>query len=618
MPSCLSFVSSSTGNIRINTQTASTPGTQVQAGDNVNLYFGNVMWSGEGEQFYLFLSQDGSTQLSSGTVYTPTFSVYDVADTTATHTTNSYQGVWVTGNNWVNGTIPTSTGLGNYYIKAIDQIDSSVAVTDTYITINPIIYNATLTISPASGPGGANVQFTGSGYPASANVTFLYSDPSFGIWNYWTTTTSDSTGKISLNAQIPDLKMSASAGDYTNGTSIISFRTEVNGVAYSYVDYTQFWRGLKQVGSQIAYTLFGNGTNLASSVNVKPGDSMLISGKWFSPGVVYVRFDGVAVVGTVTADEWRSAQVIGTTSASSIGSFSTQVTIPNAGEGEHYLAIEDPQTRVIVKVNVTAAIVPTPTTPTGNPVPTLVPTLDTSLPTPVIDFSCKSSANMNVFKVEINGKLLLNENPLPGSPVLISYSVTEGNTWESLTLVKTISDGQFSAIWQPDVTGNYLVKATFERTSTLNEATKVINLALTPDAEQNVITLTSNSTITQFAFNSASKELSFIAFGPSGTQGYVNIYIPKTILIDISELKAYVDNNEISFSTESQKDNWLISFSYSHSQHIITMTMNNVLRISNPHNDSLPQWVYNALPIALVSTMAATMSILKYRSKKSQ
>ena len=79
---------------------------------------------------------------------------------------------------------------------------------------------------------------------------------------------------------------------------------------------------------------------------------MSISGKWFHPGVVYVRFDGVTVVGTVTSAEWRNAQVIGTTTASSTGSFSTTVTIPTASGGEHYLSIEDTQTHIIIKVNV--------------------------------------------------------------------------------------------------------------------------------------------------------------------------------------------------------------------------------------------------------------------------
>jgi hypothetical protein len=112
------------------------------------------------------------------------------------------------------------------------------------------------------------------------------------------------------------------------------------------------------------------------------------------------------------------------------------------------------------------------------------------------------------------------------------------------------SHGSYKAIWNPDATGNYLIKATSDKTLTMNWASKIINLTLTPDSEHNVFTLTSNSTITQFTFNPDSKELRFIASGISGTKGFVNIYIPKTILSDISTLKAYIDGTATDFTSE--------------------------------------------------------------------
>ncbi len=212
---------------------------------------------------------------------------------------------------------------------------------------------------------------------------------------------------------------------------------------------------------------------------------------------------------------------------------------------------------------------------------------------------------------------MLNSNSVADSPILISYSVTGGNSWESLTLVKTLPDGSFKAIWNPDVTGNYLIKATSDKTSTMNGASKTINLALTPDPEHNVFTLTSNSTITQFAFNPDSKELRFIASGTSGTKGYVNIYIPKTILSDISTLKAYIDGNQTNFTSESQTDSWLISFTYLHSTHTITMAMGDVLEVSNTNTDSLPQWLLYVIPIAIVVVIAVVAVVFKSRAKKS-
>jgi hypothetical protein len=801
VPSFISSVSSSSGPIRINSKTASAPGQQVQAGGNVNLYFGNVVWSGM--QFYLFLSTDGSTQITTGNVYTPVFSVYDVANTTVPHVYNDdIGGHWIVGSNWVNGTIPSTQAIGNWYIKAIDEIASTVAVTDTYITVNPIIYDATLNILPSAGSGGVPITFTGQGYPIQSNVVLSYYDPSVDLWNFLTQTTSNASGQINVNSTVPDLRKSVGMGDCPETYNTISYRAEINGITYSYASYDQYARGLTKIGNATAYGLFGNGTNLVSSVrvmagdtleiagrwfhsgavyvrwdstnivgtvmdsewqhaailnstltgnngsfsttitipnaaagehyiavedsqtwivfkifvqqasllispssgpggatvqfsgtgyphstvvtllyydssfgtwnfwknttsnaagdisfssempdlarasvyygetsleysslsfrtdvngvpygygqyneyyrgltrvgsqvasygvygngsdftsniNLRPGDSLLISGVYFRPGVVYIRFDGSAVVGTVTSDQWRTAQVIGTTTASSTGSFSVYVTIPTANSGAHYIAVEDPQARVITRVNVTSPSSPSPTpTPTDsgdsgggtNPSPT--PTPNPALPTPSIELVCKSTTT-NGLKVDISGTATLDGVALQDQPVLLSYSVTDGSTWDSLTLVRTLSDGSFSATWMPSVTGNYLLKATVEGTASMNGVAKIVNLVITPDssADSNVFTLTSNSTIRQFTFDPDTKQLSFTAEGPSNSAGYVNIFIPKTVLSDISTLKTYLDGNEISFTSQSQSDAWLISFSYHHSTHTIVMSLGGAISL---------------------------------------
>ena len=353
LPTYFSFVASSTGNIRINAAGASTVGQQVQAGGNLNLYFGEVMWSGT--QFYLFLSPDGSPQLTSGSVYTPTFSVYDVADPTRTTNYTGNNGVWLVGNNWVNGTVPSTTALGNYYIKAVDQIGSSVAVTDTYVTVNPISYNSTLTISPPSGPGGVPITFTGSNYPVGTNVVISYLDPTFGTWNYLTTAVADAYGKISADSTAPDLLKSLGTADYPETYTSISYRSTVGTQVLSNANYNEYQRGLKTVGSATASGLFGNGTSLVSQVRVKAGDAIVFSGKWFSPGPIYVRWDGVNVVGTVSSSEWLNANIIAVSATNATGYFNTTVTIPAANAGEHYLAVEDSQTRVIVKIFVSTA-----------------------------------------------------------------------------------------------------------------------------------------------------------------------------------------------------------------------------------------------------------------------
>lgn len=840
IPAFVSSVASSSGSIKVNSTSISIPGQQVQAGGTVNLYFGSVVWSGD--QLFLFLSQDGSTQISSGDiVYTPMFSVYYVTSPSP-KTIIGDNGNWVLGDNWINGTLPTTLAVGNYYIKAFDQVTSTVAVTDTYVTVNSIIYSSTLNVSPTAGPGGVPITFSGSGYPANSAVRISYLDPSFGTWNYltsstanasgkisvdsevpdlkkslgtydypetyttvsyrteiagvaysyasyfeyarglktignltanglfgngtnlvstvkamvgdtlalsgkwfhpgviyvrwdsanvvgtvtsdqwlnaqiiqstvagtngsfstsivipqasagehyiavedsqtrvivkifissaslqlsptsgpgginvqftgsnypplstvtlsykdpafltwnsWTSTTSDSAGKISISTEMPDLKKSLTTGDISETFSTLSFRTEVNGVPYGYIDFNEYSRGLKVVGTQTAYGLFGNGT--AFNNNLLAGNNLIISGKYFHPGdPIYIRFDGTSVVGTVTYDQWRTAQIIGSTAASPTGSFSASVTIPTANSGQHYISIEDSQTWIAIKVNIGPfgnITFPTPTPivvnptppPTSNPTPTPIPTPKPWLPTPTLDFSSKGTTTTNGLRVEINGKLQLNSSALPNMPIVVSYSVTNGASWTSLTSVKTQSDGSFAAIWTPSVTGNYFIKANFEGNPTVNGASKTISLALMPDSGQpngmkNVFTVNSNSNITALTFNSTSKVLTFTASGASGTTGYVEIYIPKTLIEDISGLKTYIDGNQTAFTTQSQTDSWLVSFNYKHSQHIITLALTQEAQLPITEPEPIPTWLIITIPVAIALGAVVLVSLKRKKN----
>ena len=146
-------------------------------------------------------------------------------------------------------------------------------------------------------------------------------------------------------------------------------------------------------------------------------------------------------------------------------------------------------------------------------------------------------------------------------------------SWSQLTLVDTDGNGDFSAVWLPSVTGNYLLKAEWAGNADYNETSSIVSFAMSPYSEQSVFSLESNSTISAFAFNSTSEELDFSVSGPSGTTGYVNVYVPKSAVSDISNLKVYIDGNQSTCSASSQGDSWLLTFTYHHSTHKVTIEL---------------------------------------------
>lgn len=228
-----------------------------------------------------------------------------------------------------------------------------------------------------------------------------------------------------------------------------------------------------------------------------------------------------------------------------------------------------------------------------------------------LTLSCVSSTSYTAFKVEINGKLTANETALSGFPILISYSVTGGDSWHDLTLVNTNSDGSFLAEWLPSVTGNYLINATFQGDSTHSNTSTIVNLVVIPSTVQNaqdVFSVSSNSTVSNLTFNSTSNELSFSVTGSPGTTGYINAYISKSLISEISNLKVYLDRTQQNYTATSQQDSYIIHFTYHHSTHLVILTLGQTQSKNNPE---VTQTML-AIGGAIVAVLAGIIAIIIY------
>jgi len=90
---------------------------------------------------------------------------------------------------------------------------------------------------------------------------------------------------------------------------------------------------------------------------------------------------------------------------------------------------------------------------------------------------------------------------------------------------------------------------------------------------KNVFSVVSNSTISDLMFNSTSLQLSFTVAGQSGTTGFAQITIAKTLVANTSNLKVYLDEQLINHSTTSTDESWIIYVTYTHSVHRITVAL---------------------------------------------
>jgi hypothetical protein len=263
---------------------------------------------------------------------------------------------------------------------------------------------------------------------------------------------------------------------------------------------------------------------------------------------------------------------------------------------------------------------PTPSqTPWSSPSPYSSP-----LPTPqpkknsALQLMCKATTSSSNLKVNIDGSLTSGGKSVPDASVFISYSVTNGASWNDLTTVNTDASGEFAALWMPSVTGNFLVRAAWDGNSLYESTSLIVNLVVSPFEGQSVFSVTSNSTLSSFSFDSAKKELTFSVAGQSGSAGYVDMYIPKSLITDISGLTVNLDGNQLSYTSNSQDDSWLVSFTYHHSTHQVTVNLfsdANGSPASPTPIPEFPSWII--LPALLMSTGLVAVALKRKKLKAS-
>jgi hypothetical protein len=330
-------VTLSLGRILINSSLSpSLPNQKVAAGGNVNLFFGNMEWSIT--SCYLLVSRDNISQVSAGdAAYTPTFNLADLQASVIT-AYSSASGNWQVGYDWINGTIPTSVAGGRYFFKAFADLSTPVPVSDTDVTVVGAVH-----VTPASGPGGAAITLDGYAFTASSSANITYLNP---VTSEWTSivnnTPTDASGHFTYATFAPELLQNQPTGDSAALFDSIVFRAQDNNDSAYYnatTSFHEFRRGLAQFSNAAAAGLYGNNTDLTSSVLVVAGRSVSIVGNWFTPGIISLRWDE-ASLDTAVAD--------------SSGYFSKTVTVPAATVGSHTVSFSDANTNFIV----TIAVVP--------------------------------------------------------------------------------------------------------------------------------------------------------------------------------------------------------------------------------------------------------------------
>ena len=169
--------------------------------------------------------------------------------------------------------------------------------------------------------------------------------------------------------------------------------------------------------------------------------------------------------------------------------------------------------------------------------------------------------------MNIRGKLIdTNNQALPNAPVVLSYQIPTIPLWTSVTITQTDNEGNFEATWFAPATGTFLMKAEWVGDSISSGTLQCKNVSVTRDTSKSLLLVESNSSLSSLTFNSTSKEISFSVSGESGTTGYAQFLVLKT-LMDGADLQVFLDGKQLQCNITAEGTSQSLYFQYQHSTH---------------------------------------------------
>ncbi len=140
------------------------------------------------------------------------------------------------------------------------------------------------------------------------------------------------------------------------------------------------------------------------------------------------------------------------------------------------------------------------------------------------------------------------------------------------------------------------------------------------------LTIDSNSTITEPAFDSSKQILSFTASGLTGTSGYIRVFFADNFAANPQCAHVFVDGQHVTYYSVHMVGGWLLSFNYTHSTHNIAI---NFGLENEPSSAPLPVggelvsidllsvlFSRYSLAIVLLIVLLVTFGLLKFGKEK--
>ncbi len=233
-------------------------------------------------------------------------------------------------------------------------------------------------------------------------------------------------------------------------------------------------------------------------------------------------------------------------------------------------------------------------------------------PTPSRVFLSFRSVDPSTGKFQIVGNLTSNSTSVPNASLTFSYrsSNESESALHQFYQVTTDSNGCFTVDWQPPGEDSYVINATYPGNELYGSVFDGINVLVSDfNGDKQVFSVESNSTVTSIVFNPQSSELKLSVTGQTGTTGFVDAYVSKSLVGNVSAIQAYIDEKPIEYTVTENMDSWILHFDYHHSSHNIMFDLSTV-------EAAVPEVPSAALPMIIVALVAITVVFVAAQRKQ--
>lgn len=237
----------------------------------------------------------------------------------------------------------------------------------------------------------------------------------------------------------------------------------------------------------------------------------------------------------------------------------------------------------------------------------------TILGPPTLTASLDSSTALAGYLINISGALTHPDGSgISDTDLTLAYPLTDGESWNDIASATTTAEGEYSVGWTPTPQGIYLIRITWDGDESLflTEKDVYLTLAATQVEDEHVISAATNSTVSNMAFNSTDRTLSYNVSGPSEAIGYMKITIAKKMIADTNRLKMYLNGNQRNYTLFPEESSHTLYLTYNHNTHNeITVNLGPKPFIPPPLISPLSLSIFTI--VLIVATILATYKTLK-------